>query len=76
MEKQILEFLRKEVRQQLEEVKISMESQTNNLEEQAMVDADTLKAELRTKLDRLSVNLPEDEGQLLVLLRAVNNAMG
>jgi len=75
MEKEILKFLRKEVRQQLNEVKISMQNHTNNIEEQAQIDPATLKAELKDKLDQLSVSLPDDESQLLLLLRAVNNAM-
>ena len=41
-----------------------------------MANSDDLESELKGKLNQLSINMPDDPEQLLLLLNAVNNAIG
>ena len=75
MEKDVLKYLRKEVRRQLNETAITISHQ-KDIKEQGMANSDDLKSELKGKLDQLSINMPDDPEQLLLLLNAVNNAIG
>lgn len=75
MEKDVLKYLKKEVKRQLNEVSITLANQ-NNVKEAIAPNPDDLKSELKDKLSQLSINLPDDPDQLLILLNAVNNAIG
>lgn len=71
MEKSILEFLRKEVKKQLSEVKI--EPVKENLESSG-ISVDDLQDQLRDAAQSIMTSPPDDPAVLLAIINMINSA--